>query len=126
MRLKLFVAVAILVTPSIAAFAQSDEPDNPPPPTIEDAQELVQTISGDKAKLKTFCELDNLCKQLEEAEERNDMKERDALGVKIGSLEQQFGPDYRRVMEGLEEVDPNSAEGQKLTALFEPLQEQCK
>jgi hypothetical protein len=126
MRLKLFVAVAILVTPSIAAFAQSDEPDNPPPPTIEDAQKLVQTIRGDKAKLTTFCELDNLYKQLEEAEERNDMKERDALGVKIGSLEQQFGPDYRRVMEGLEEVDPNSAEGQKLTALFEPLQEQCK
>jgi hypothetical protein len=126
MRLKLFVAVAILVTPSIAAFAQSDEPDNPPPPTIEDAQKLVQTIRGDKAKLKTFCELDNLYKQLEEAEERNDMKERDALGVKIGSLEQQFGPDYRRVMEGLEEVDPNSAEGQKLTALFEPLQEKCK
>jgi hypothetical protein len=54
------------------------------------------------------------------------MKERDALGVKIGSLEQQFGPDYRRVMDGLGEVDPNSAEGQKLTALFEPLQEQCK
>ena len=25
------------------------------------------------------------------------MKERDALGVKIDSLEQQFGPDYRRV-----------------------------
>jgi hypothetical protein len=126
MRLKLFVAVAILVTPSIAAFAQSDEPDNPPPPTIEDAQKLVQTIRGDKAKLKTFCELDNLYKQLEEAEERNDMKERDALGVKIGSLEQQFGPDYRRVMDGLGEVDPNSAEGQKLREVFEPLQEQCK
>jgi hypothetical protein len=63
---------------------------------------------------------------MEEAEERNDMKERDALGVKIGSLEQQFGPDYRRVMEGLQEVEPNSAEGQKLREIFEPLQEQCK
>jgi hypothetical protein len=126
MRLKLFVAVAILVTASIAAFAQTDEPDNQAPPTIEDAQELVQTISGDKAKLKTFCELDNLYKQVEEAEERNDMKERDALRVKIDSLEQQFGPDYRRVMDGLGEVDPNSAEGQKLSEVFEPLQEQCK
>jgi hypothetical protein len=126
MRLKLFVAVAILVTASIAAFAQTDEPDNQAPPTIEDAQELVQTISGDKAKLKTFCELDNLYKQVEEAEERNDMKERDALRVKIDSLEQQFGPDYRRVMDGLGEVDPNSAEGRKLSEVFEPLQEQCK
>ena len=126
MRLKLFVAVTILVTASIAAFAQSDEPDNPAPPTIEDAQELVQTISGDKAKLKAFCELNILYEQVEEAEERNDMKERDALSVKIDSLEQQFGPDYRRVMDGLGEVDPNSAEGQKLAAIFEPLQEQCK
>jgi hypothetical protein len=126
MRLKLFVAVAILVTPSIAAFAQVDEPENPAPPTIEDAQKLVQTISGDKAKLKAFCELGNLYEQVEEAEERNDMKERDALGVKVDSLEQQFGPDYRRVMDGLGEVDPNSAEGQKLREVFEPLQEQCK
>jgi hypothetical protein len=126
MRLKLFVAGAILVTASIAAFAQVDEPDNQPPLTIEDAQELVQTISGDKAKLKTFCELDNLYKKVEEAEERNDMKERDALRVKIDSLEQQVGPDYRRVMDGLGEVDPNSAEGEKLSALFEQLQDKCK
>jgi hypothetical protein len=126
MRLKLFATVTILVIASIAAFAQSDEPDNQAPPTIEDAQKLVQTISGDKAKLKAFCELDNLYEQVEEAEERNDMKERDALGVKIDSLEQQFGPDYRRVMDGLGEVDPNSAEGQKLREVFEPLQEQCK
>ena len=54
------------------------------------------------------------------------MKERDALRVKIDSLEQRFGPDYRRVMDGLGEVDPNSAEGQKLSEVFEPLQEQCK
>jgi len=54
------------------------------------------------------------------------MKERDALGVKVDSLEQQVGPDYRRVMDGLGEVDPNSAEGQKLREVFEPLQEQCK
>jgi hypothetical protein len=54
------------------------------------------------------------------------MKERDALRVKIDSLEQQFGPDYRRVMDGLGEVDPRSAEGQKLTAVFEPLHKQCK
>jgi peptidoglycan hydrolase CwlO-like protein len=126
MRLKLFVAVTILVTASIAAFAQSHEPDNPAPPTIDDAQKLTQTISGDKAELKAFCELDNLYEQIEEAQERNDTEERDALGLKIDGLEQQIGPDYRRVIEGLEEVDPNSAEGQKLREVFEPLQEQFK
>jgi hypothetical protein len=46
--------------------------------------------------------------------------------VKVDSLEQQVGPDYRRVMDGLGEVDQNSAEGQKLSEVFEPLQEQRK
>jgi hypothetical protein len=126
MRLKLFATVTILVTASIAAFAQVDEPDNEAPPTIEDVQKLVQTISGDKAKLKAYCELGNLYERVEKAEEKNDMKELGALGVKVDSLEKQVGPDYRRVMDGLGEVDPNSAEGQKLTAVFEPLHEQCK
>jgi hypothetical protein len=126
MRLKLFVAVAILVTPSIAAFAQSDEPENPAPPTIEEAQRLVQTISGDEAKLKAYCELGKLYDEEEMAEEKNDMKQLDALGVKINSLEQQFGPDYRRVMDGLGEVERNSAESRRLSEVFEPLQEQCK
>jgi hypothetical protein len=54
-----------------------------------------------KAKLKAYCELGNLYEQLEKAQEKNDTKEFDALGVKIDSLEQQVGPDYRQVMDGL-------------------------
>ncbi len=126
MRLKLFVTATFLVTASIAAFAQTDEAQNPAPPTIEDVQKLVQTISTDKAKLKAFCELNTLYEQMEKAEEKNDTKEADALGVKIDSLEGQFGPDYRRVMDAWGEVDPNSAEGEKLTAIFEQLQDKCK
>ncbi len=125
MRLKLFVTATFLVTGSIAAFPQTDEP-NTAPPTIGDVQKLVDTISGDKAKLKAFCELGTLYEQIEKAEEKNDAKEVNALGVKIGSLEQQVGPDYRQIMDGVGEVDPNSAEGQRLTAIFEPLQEKCK
>jgi hypothetical protein len=125
MTFKLFATVVILVTASIAAFAQVDEPDKATP-TIEDVQQLVQTISGNKAKLKAYCEVGKLHEQMEKAEEKNDMKELDALGVKLDSLEQQIGPDYIRIMDGLGEVDPNSAEGQKLTAVFEPLHKQCK
>jgi peptidoglycan hydrolase CwlO-like protein len=126
MRLKLFVAVTISITASIAAFAQSHEPDNPAPPTIEDLQKLVRAISGDKARLKTYCELGNLYEQLDKAQEKNDTKEFDALGAKIDILEQQVAPDYRQIMDGLGEVNPDSAEGQKLNAVFERLQEQCK
>ena len=46
MRLKLFVAVTILASAPIVAFAQKDDPENKAPkPTVEDAQKLVQTIS---------------------------------------------------------------------------------
>jgi hypothetical protein len=127
MKLKLFLAATILVTSFIAAFAQKDEPDKQAPkPTIEDAQKLVQTISSDSAKLKTYCELGKLHEQIDKAEEKNDSKEIDALMGKLDDLEQQIGPDYIRVMDGLGEVDPNSAEGQKFTAVFEPLHKQCR
>jgi type IV secretory pathway VirB2 component (pilin) len=56
MTFKLFATVVILVTASIAAFAQVDEPDKATP-TIEDVQQLVQTISGNKAKLKPIVKL---------------------------------------------------------------------
>ena len=126
MTLKLFATVTILVSASIAAFAQVDEPDKRASTTIEDVQKLVQTISGNKAKLKAYCELDKLNEQMEKAEEKDDTKEFDALGVKLDSLEHQVGPDYIRVMDGLGELDPNSAESQKLTAVFESLHNQCK
>jgi hypothetical protein len=122
----LVIAVVVASCAGFPAFAQSHEPDNPTPPTIEDVQKLVQTIRGDKAKLKAYCELGDLYEQLEKAQEKNDTKEFDVLGAKIDSLEQQVAPDYRQIMDGLGEVDPNSAEGQKLNAVFEQLQEQCK
>jgi len=92
MRLKLFATVTILVTASIAAFAQVDEPDNEAPPTIEDVQKLVQTISGDKAKLKAYCELGNLYERVEKAEEKNDMKELGALGSAAVPHSLEFSP----------------------------------
>jgi hypothetical protein len=127
MRLRLFVAVAIFAAAPIVAFAQKDDPANrPPKPTVEDAQKVVQTISSDKNKLQAYCELGRLQEQMEEAEEKNDTKTIDALVAKADAIEQQIGPDYSRILDGLEQVDPNSAEGQRYTAVFDSLQDKCK
>ena len=67
-----------------------------------------------------------IVEQIEKAEEKNNSKEIDTLVAKLDSLEQQVGPDYIRVMDGLGDVDPSSAEGQKFTAVLEPLHKQCK
>ena len=125
MRLKLFVAATVFVAAPIVVLAQPDISTQSLKPTIEDAQKLVETISGDKDKLKAYCELGKLSEQLDKAEEKGDAKEYEALAAKLDGLEQQMGPDYIRVTDGLGEVDPNSAEGQKFSAVFEPLRKQC-
>jgi hypothetical protein len=125
MTLKLFVAVSVLAAAPIVAFAQQDPNAQPWKPTIEDAQKLVETISADKDKLKAYCEIGKIHEQIDQAEEKDETKEFDALVAKLDSLEQQMGLDYIRVMDGLGEVDPYSAEGQTFTAMFEPLHKQC-
>ena len=127
MSLKLLMAVTIFAAAPIVAFAQKDDPANQAPkPTLADAQKVVQTISNDKTKLQAYCELGKLQDQMEKAEEGNDTKAVDALVAKADALAQQIGPEYLRIVEGLEEVDPNSAEGQKFAAVFNTLHEKCK
>lgn len=100
--------------------------DRAPKPTLADAQNVVQTISSDKAKLQAYCELGKLEDQMAKAEEANDAKTVEALFAKSDALGQQIGPDYLRSVEGLEEIDPSSAEGQKFAAVFNTLHEKCK
>jgi hypothetical protein len=126
MTLKFFVAAALFVAVPVDAFAQSDKTNvQLLKPTIEDAQKLVEIITSDKDKLKTYCEIGKLHEQLDDAEEKFDAKEFEALVATLDSLEQQMGPDYIRVTDGLGDVDPHSAEGQKFNAVFEPLRKQC-
>jgi hypothetical protein len=126
MKLELFVAATILITAYIASFAAEDEPNQPPMPTIEEVQKVVKTISGDKKKLQAYCELGRLQQQMEEAEEKNDTKLIDDLFAKADSLEQQLGPDYATIVDGIGDLDPNSEEGKKFTALFAPLHKHCE
>jgi len=83
--------------------------------------------SHDQARrAKPYCEIGKLHEQLDSAEEKGDAKEFEALVAELDSLEQQMGSDYIRVTDGLGEVEPNSAEGQKFSAVFEPLRKQCR
>jgi len=121
MSLKLLMLVAIA---PIVLFAQRGNAE-PWKPTIADAQKLVDAISGDNDKLKTYCEVLKTHEQLDRAEEKGDAKEFDVGVAKLDNLEPQMGPDYLKMMDGLGDVDPNSAEGQKFTAVFEPLHKKC-
>jgi len=127
MNWKLFIAVALFAIVPVAVSAQTDGADTKAPkPTIADARKVVQMISGDKTKLKAYCDIGELQEQMENAEQKNDTKALDALGAKADSLAEQIGPEYAKLVDGLEEVDPNSAEGQQFTAVFDTLHKQCK
>jgi hypothetical protein len=117
MNCKLVIAAALVAIIPVAASAQTDGANtNVPKPTIADAQKLVQMISSDKAKLKAYCDIGKLQKHMESADQKNDTEALDALGAKADSLAEQIGPEYAKLVDGLEEFDPNSAEGQQFTA----------
>ena len=128
MNFKLIVAIPLIAAIPVAAYAQQDGQEaDAPKPTLADVQKLVQSIAADKVKLKAYCDMGKIQEQMEEAEqEKGNAKKLDALSVKAENLSKQLGPDYDRVMGGLDGVDPNSAEGKRYTALFEPLFKQCK
>jgi hypothetical protein len=127
MNLKLIVAVTLFAVAPTISYAQKNAPPAPAPkPSMADVQKLVQTISADPAKLKAYCDMGKVQEQMEPAMKKNDKKTIDALGAKIDALSQQIGPDYIKVMDGLDSVDPSSAEGKKFGALFDPLIKQCK
>jgi hypothetical protein len=127
MNPKLVAAVSLFAVVPMVAFAQKDAPaDKAPKPTVADAQKLVQMISGDKAKLQAYCDMGKLQEQMEKADQKNDTKALEALGTQADTLAQKIGPEYTKVMDGLEEVDPNSAEGKQYTTVFASLVKQCK
>ena len=127
MNLKLVMAVSLFAAVPMIAYAQNnDSAEKAPKPTMADAQKLAQMISSDKAKLKAYCEMGKLQEQMEQADQKKDDKALEALSAKVDSLTQQIGPEYVKVMEGLEEIDPDSAEGKRFDAVFDSLTKQCK
>jgi len=127
MNLKLVMAVSLFAAVPMIAYAQNnDSAEKAPKPTMADAQKLAQMISSDKAKLKAYCDMGKLQEQMEQADQKKDDKALEALSAKVDSLTQQIGPEYVKVMEGLEEIDPDSAEGKRFDAVFDSLTKQCK
>jgi hypothetical protein len=133
MNLKLVIAAAALALMPAVALAQP-APKGPPPgaqkappvPSKAEIQKVVQSISVDPAKVQTYCSIQKLGQQMDQAAQKKDQKKMQNLEQQADSLAQKLGPDYVKVMDGLEEVDPESKAGKDLISLFEPLDKQCK
>ncbi|MFZ3350409.1 MAG: hypothetical protein WA268_06015 [Xanthobacteraceae bacterium] len=126
MKLKLTIAaVALIAVSAIAQAQQGAPPPKVPKPTKADVQKVVQMIMADKAKVQAYCELSKINDQMAEAQDKKDQKKMEALATQADALVQKIGPDYEKLMEGLDQVDENSPEAKTFGDLFAPLDKQC-
>jgi hypothetical protein len=122
MNLKLIVAILLIVALPLCAQAQKPSAAKV---TTADVQKVVKIISGDKAKTQTYCDLGKLNERIEEADEKKDIKKTEELSQQIDALGKKLGPEYAALMDGLQEVDPESEDGKKIGLMFEPLDKLC-
>ena len=122
MTLKLIVA--ILVIAAVPVCAQAQKP-GAAKVTNADAQKVVKIISGDKAKTQAYCDLAKLGEQIEQAEQKKDSKTADALSQKADALTQKIGPEYAALMDGLQNLDEKSKDGEAIGKTLEELDKLC-
>ncbi|MGB7689435.1 MAG: hypothetical protein WBL98_13250, partial [Pseudolabrys sp.] len=99
MNLKLIVGI-LLIT-AVPAVAQTQKP-NVTKVTKAGAQKVIKTISSDKGKNQTYCDIGKLGAQIDEAEQKKDMKKIDELNQKMEELATKLGPEYVALMDGLQ------------------------
>jgi hypothetical protein len=120
MKLKLVAAISALAIPALA-HAQP----NVPKPTKADAQNVVQIITSDKVKTQAYCALKKLENEVKAAAQKNDAA-LEALSKQAESLvANKLGPEYFKLMDGLEQVDSNSSEAKEFMSILSELDKSC-
>jgi hypothetical protein len=121
MNLK-FVAILVIAAVPVCAKAQAPSAATV---TKADAQNVLNIISGDKAKTQTYCDMTKLGEQIEQANEKKDNKMVDELSEKLIALGEKLGPEYVALMDGLEDIDPDSEDGQEIESILLGLDRLC-
>ena len=122
MKLKFVAAISALAIPALA-HAQQSGPQ--PKPTTADAQNVVQIITSDKVKTQAYCDFTKLEGQVKAADQKNDTKTLEALSKQAEALVDKLGPEYFKLMDGLEQVDPKSSEAKEFMSILSELDKSC-
>jgi len=127
MNLKLAIAIALIAATPAFAQGQMGGPQAPkaPKPTVAQVKAVLDGITKDKAKVAIYCQLNKVNQEMAQVDQK-DEKKMNALGEQADGLMQKLGPEYSKIMDGLDSVDENSAEGKQYAALFGTLDSQCK
>src|SRR5262245_39677473 len=120
MNSKLVVTISVLA--AMPAFAQVQDP---PKPTTEEIQRVVQTITADKTKTQQHCNINKLNEKMVQAEKRKDTKTLEALGKQADELAQKIGLEYVKLTDALDQLDQNSSESKEIVAALDALDKLC-
>jgi hypothetical protein len=115
--------VPILIVSTMPLSAQGQQPDIAK--LKADAQKVVSIISGDKAKIQTFCQMEILGKAIDDAIQEKDSQKAGALAQRISEGEKQLGPEYLALVDSLRNIDLNAKDGQEIVSTFDKLDESC-
>jgi hypothetical protein len=86
---------------------------------------VVKIISGNKAKMQTYCDMTKLGEQIERANDKKDNKMVNELSQKLAALVEKLGPEYVALMDGLQDIDPESEVGQEIESVLLGLDDLC-
>ena len=118
--MNLNLIIAILVIAAVPPCAQA-QPPSAAKVTKADAQKVLKIISDDKAKTQTYCDFAKLGDQIEEADEKKALE----LSQKMDELAKKLGPEYVALMDGLQDIDPDSKDGQEIGSTMEAFDKLC-
>jgi len=125
MKLKLVAAISALAIPALAHAQQGGPQPNRPKPTKTDVQNVVQIVTTDKVKTQAYCDLTKLYNQIEAAEQKEDSDTIQTLTKQADGLVANLGPEYLKVIEGLDQVDLTSSEGKEFMSILSGLDKLC-
>jgi len=81
-------------------------------------------IIGDKAKSQIYCDIVKLGEQIEQTNP-TDTKKTDELYQHVDELATKLGPEYIALMNGLQDMDPDSEEGKEIGSTLDALNQLC-
>src|ERR1700751_4217017 len=125
MKLKLVAAISALAIPALAHAEQSRPQPTVPKPTKADAQKVIQIITSDKVKTQAYCDLTKLEGQVKALQQNTDTKRAETLTKQAEALIDKLGPEYFKLMDGLERVDPKSSEAKEFMSILSELDKSC-
>jgi hypothetical protein len=91
-----------------------------------DARNVVGTIGADNDKTKTYCQILELERQMNQAVGEKDQKKAGILAQEILQLQKQLGPELVILGNILKHVDLNSPDGREIVAIIQSLNQSCE